>query len=313
MLRPNGIEGELVLVGVGRDLRTAPDGTPSELDTGGFEATIDYGDAQRVRDITSTPAIDGLYQLVGRSASTGFRAALNEVVAGQEFVGRPVYQLLDDLPVAVLISGFSPQQAMAAQGTWADAASRTLQRRKPEGLDLIQQADLCAGWRADGTIIQGLADGLPPVVTGPEAPSLTSAEDPWAWHEMPGELPGHGMRRRRRIDIVPGVDGAPLLVDAMFRDSHVDDEGTETIVHEYTVVVHVDARDFRVTSAQATPQVLPWFECPEAAASATRLAGGTFEGLRARVRAEFLGATTCTHLNDALRALEDVPVLARSL
>ena len=28
---------------------------------------------------------------------------------------------------------------------------------------------------------------------------------------------------------------------------------------------------------------------------------------------EFVGATTCTHLNDALRALEDVPVLARSL
>ncbi len=313
MLRPNGIEGELVLVGVGRDLRTAPDGTPSELDTGGFEATVDYGDAQRVRDITSTPAIDGLDQLVGRSASTGFRAAVNDVVAGRDLVGRPVYQLLDDLPVAVLISGFSPQHAMAAQGTWADVASRTLQRRKPAGLDLIQQADLCAGWRADGTIIQGLADGLPPVVTGPEAPSLTSADDPWAWHEMPGELPAHGMRRRRRIDVVPGADGAPMLVDAMFRDSHVDDEGTETIVHEYTVVVHVDPRDFHVTSAQATPQVLPWFECPEAAASATRLAGGTLEGLRARVRAEFLGATTCTHLNDALRALEDVPVLARSL
>ena len=90
--------------------------TPTVIDTGAFEATIDYADAQRVVAIASTPAIAGLDQLVGRSASTGFRAALNEVVAGQDVVGRPVYQLLDDLPVATLISGFSPQQAMAARG-----------------------------------------------------------------------------------------------------------------------------------------------------------------------------------------------------
>ncbi len=312
MLRPSGIDGDLVLVGIGRDLHTAPDGTPTVLDAGSFEAVVDYADAQRVREIRSTPAITGIDRLTGRSASTGFRAALNEVVEGQGMVGRPVYQLLDDLPVAVLISGFSPQRQLAAEGTWPDAAASTLQRRKPEGLDLIQQADLCAGWRADGTIIQGLDEGLPPVVTGPDAPSLAS-DDPWAWHDLPGELPAHAMRRRRRIDLVPGEDDGPLVVDAMFRDSHVDDEGTETIVHEYTVHVRVDPHDFRVIAARATPQVLPWFECPEAAASADRLVGGTLDGVRARVRAEFLGANTCTHLNDALRALEDVPSLARHL
>ena len=167
MLRPSGIDGDLVLVGIGRDLHTAPDGTPTVLDAGSFEAVVDYADAQRVREIRSTPAILGIDRLMGRSASTGFRAALNEVVEGQDMVGRPVYQLLDDLPVAVLISGFSPQRQMAAEGTWPDAAASTLQRRKPEGLDLIQQADLCAGWHADGTIIQGLAEGFPRWSPGP--------------------------------------------------------------------------------------------------------------------------------------------------
>jgi hypothetical protein len=313
MLRPDGIEGNLLLVGIGRDLHTAADGTATVLEAGAMEATIDYADAQRVRDLGSTPAIDGIEQLIGRSASTGFRAALNDVVAGQDVIGRPVYQLLDDLPVAVLISGYSPQQELATRGTWADVEARALQRRKPEGLDLIQQADLCAGWRADGTIIQGLQEGLPPVVTGPDAPSLVVADDPWAWHDMTGELPAHAMRRRRRIDVLPAPDGGPLVIDAMFRDSHVDDEGTETVVHEYTVLAHVDPHDWRVLDAHATPRVLPWFECPEAAASATRLAGDPLAGLRARVRAEFLGSTTCTHLNDALRALEDVPVLAQHL
>jgi hypothetical protein len=311
MLRPVGVDGNLVLVGVGRDLVTAADGTPSVIDTGRFDATIDYTDGQRVTALTSTPAIDGLDALVGRSASTGFRAALNDVVDGHDIVGRVVYQLLDDLPVATLISGFSPQLSLAKQGAWGDGTPQNVQRRKPEGLDLLQQADLCAGWKAGGTIIQGIAEGLPPVVTGPEAPPIDLLDDEWAWHTMPDPIPAHGMRRRRRIDLLPAIDGGPIVVDALFRDCHVDDEGLETIVHEYSVVVRVDPVDFGVLESTATPRVLPWFECPEAAASATRLVGAGFDGLRARVRGEFVGATTCTHLNDALRALEDVPALAR--
>jgi hypothetical protein len=313
MLRPHGIDGELVLIGVGRDLLTAADGTPSVLDAGAFDATVDYADAQRVTALSSTPAIDGLDALVGRSASTGFRAALNEVVAGRDIVGRPVYQLLDDLPVATLISGFATQHALAKEGAWGTGSLPNVQKRTPVGLDLIQQADLCAGWKAGGTIIEGLAQGLPPVVTGPEAPPIDFLDDEWAWHAVPGPIPAHGMRRRRRIDLLPPADGGPLVVDALFRDCHVDDEGLETIVHEYHVVVRVDPVAFTVLESTATPHVLPWFECPEAAASATRIVGAGFDGLRARVRGEFLGATTCTHLNDALRALEDVPALARAL
>jgi hypothetical protein len=108
------------------------------------------------------------------------------------------------------------------------------------------------------------------------------------------------------------AEGLVWAVDAHFRDSYVDDEG-ETVVHEYTVLARVDATTSTVLEAAATPRVLPWFECPEAAASAARLAGRTLESLRAGVRAEFLGASTCTHLNDMLRALADVAVLGAGL
>jgi hypothetical protein len=313
MLRPNGVDAELVLIGAGRDLRTELDGTPTVLDTGAFEATIDYVNAQRVVALATTPPVDGLDVLVGRSASTGFRAALTEVVADQDVIGRVVYQLLDDLPVATLISGFSPQHARAESGEWGDPAARPIQREAPEGLAMLQRADLCAGWKADGTIMQGFAEGLPPIVTGPDAPSLDDGDDPWAWHDLDVELARHGMRRRRRIDISRAPDGATLAIDAHFRDSYMNADGEETVVHEYTLDVVLDARDLRVLESVATPHVLPWFECPEAVASAGRLVGGTLEGLRASVRAEFLGATTCTHLNDAMRALEDVPALARHL
>jgi DUF2889 family protein len=315
ILRPNGVDAELVLVGRARDLLTDADGTTRVLDAAEVEATIDYPDAQRVTAISSTPEIPGLQQLLGRSASTGFRAAIDVAVADDDVVGRPVYQLLDDLPVATLISGYAPQHARAESIGWVEAeALKPLQKTAPEGLAMLQQADLCAGWKAGGTIMQGFAENNPPVVTGPPAPSLDDGDDPLAWHELPGPLPVHGMRRRRRIDVQPAETGSADMtvwnVDAHFRDSYVDDEG-ETVVHEYTVVARVDAVTSVVLEAVATDHVLPWFECPEAVASAGRLAGRSLDSLRAGVRAEFLGASTCTHLNDMLRALADVGELGR--
>ena len=59
-------------------------------------------------------------------------------------------------------------------------------------------------------------------------------------------------------------------------------------------------------SVTATVRVLPWQECPAAIGSAVRVKGMMLSELRNRVRAEFVGTSTCTHLNDLLRSLEDV-------
>ena len=124
------------------------------------------------------------------------------------------------------------------------------------------------------------------------------------------DLPIHGMRRRRRIDVWPNERIA--TVDAFFRDSHVEGHGVETVVHEYTVHAAIDTIEMRFLSCRAEYGVLPWLECPSAAASAERLAGAPVEGLRTWVRQHLRGPTTCTHLNDTLRALEDVAALLRA-
>jgi hypothetical protein len=118
------------------------------------------------------------------------------------------------------------------------------------------------------------------------------------------------MRRRRRLDVVaPEAPGGPYHINAHFRDSHADKDGTEWVLHEYAVAGTVDHGGERVLELAAEARVLPWMECPQAVASASRVAGMALGELRTRVRHELVGRSTCTHLNDTLRSLDDVSVL----
>ena len=147
---------------------------------------------------------------------------------------------------------------------------------------------------------------------GPPAPLLTRADDTLAWHEEP-VMELNAMRRRRRIDVRRGTtDDAPIDVDVFFRDSMVEAVnglGVETVIHEYGIDACVDRATRRIVSIAAIAHVLPGPECPSAVASAQRLVGMSVDDVRAHVRDEFRGTTTCTHLNDALRSIGDLGAL----
>jgi hypothetical protein len=179
---------------------------------------------------------------------------------------------------------------------------------------VASQDDLCAGWARDATMMVTIrTSGQIPVSVGPPAPSLERPDDPWAWHTM-APLDAHAMRRRRRLDVSAPVGPVPThKIDVHFRDSHMDPSGEESVVHEYSVTGDVDIGAGRVVGVTARAHVLPWMECPGAVASADRLSGLPLADLRTRVRREFTGASTCTHLNDTLRSLGDVTVLAGGL
>jgi hypothetical protein len=234
--------------------------------------------------------------LVGAKATTGFRRLLAKALCNQAEQGSLLYQLLDDLPTAALVSGYAIGHAGA-----------TLSRMEARWQN---NADLCAGWRTGGTIMIDVEAGKgPPLVTGPSALPVETSDDPHAWHTT-APLPPGSMRRRRRLDL---HRSDALHIDAMFRDSHVDAEGSETVVHEYTLRAEVDVETLEIRDICAVPRVLPWIECPMAAVSAGQLVGKSVQGFRARVRDELTGIGTCTHLNDMLRSLEDIPALQRSL
>ena len=171
----------------------------------------------------------------------------------------------------------------------------------------IIQADICIGWAADGSVIATLRDhGHNPVPIGPAAPRLEPA-DAHDWHVL-GPLHHPTVRRRRRLDVAALDAAGKFGVQEHFRDSYAAVDG-ETVMHEYLVDAVVDTGG-RIVSVEVDPRVLPWHECPGASASAQRLIGVALSDIPARVRADFAGETTCTHLNSSLRTLADAAVLS---
>jgi DUF2889 family protein len=294
MSRDEGSLDPVYLNGFARDLRTAADGTVTELGSATLSATIELI-ARVVRHVEVTPPVAATSRLAGAPAMSGFRAAADKAAPELRHARDLRYTLLDDIPVATLISG----HALSASNMLGDVTKS----------GYLPVADQCAGFASGGQLLTSLEEGGSVTPTGPDAPDLDHGDDPWAWHRVPA-LPRHGMRRRRRIDAYADSAGR-VGIDAMFRDTYVRSDGVETIIHEYTLDAVVDAETGIIVESRATPRVLPWQECPKAVASAARTTGMTLPELHFRVRQELSGTSTCTHLNDLLRSVADAEALIR--
>ncbi len=283
-------EGGLHLTGTCRDLVTDADARVLAQAT--VAATLNADSVLIALETTGGEVAVSV--LVDSLVRTGFRAKVDQAMP-TEMQGSPLFVLLDDLPVATLISGYARLYDGDLDRHQADARANMI--------------DVCSGWRADGLMIRSIGTtGRMPIPVGPDAP-LPETDDPLAWHHL-APLPTGSMRRRRLIDVSAGtVQG--FKVFATFRDTFVGADDVQRVLHEYTLVGAADA-DGRITSCVATPRVLPWNECPHAAASASRLVSQHAVDIRRSMRG-VRGVGTCTHLNDLLRSLGDLDVLIEKL
>lgn len=293
-VRPDGLDGDVVVVARGRDLHTTASGAV-QLSADAFEAVVS---AERyLRELVHPDP--RLAALVGHPVASGFRARVLELLPDEARSATLLNLLLDDLPGANLVAGY----AMQRDPSWST---------RPMPVEhLSALTDLCAGWASGATMVEFIArDGSVPVPTA--APTRDEASDLDAWHDRP-VLPAGSMRRARRIDVVADDrERATVRFDVHFRDSYMagSDEGA---VHEYSLRGRVDLATNTVAAIDAEALVLPWQECPAALASVGRVLGTTVDDLRARIRTTFVGTGTCTHLNDTLRGLADVPTLGSAL
>jgi hypothetical protein len=294
---PDGLAGDTLLDGRARDLRTSDDGTATVL----AEAALGLASDTRriIRRISSTPRLPGRQALVGGSAMSGFRRRLSEVPAAAAAVGTPLYQLLDDVPGATLVSG-------AAWQRWYDM-DQYLELKA----DVTQRimTDVCTGYQhgssalnPDGTL-RWLQERQPAV-------DIDAVTDDLGWHRHAGPA-GVTMRRARRIDV--WVVGQVIHVDAFFQDSSSLPEGGRQAIHEYTLTAQADLETGSVRAVTPVPRVLPYDECPLAVRNVAALAGLPLSDARGAVLERLRGPLGCTHLNDMLRSLADVPGLARHL
>ena len=299
-LRPDGPRG--LAAGVvlrGRDRRLGPDGAVVGERTVELRVSLDPATAEITGIDGDADDVAGLEALVGVSVRGGFGRVVATVL-GDELAARSLRaSMLEDLPGAVLVSGYAPLRAGAIRVTAGG------------GPDMAgHQGDICIGWAAGGEMHTVLSDhDHVAVPMGPAAPDLAGDGD---WHDDPPLAVGT-VRRRRRLDVGPAPDGAPgLVTESHLRDTYrsVDGDAVEEMVlHEYVVRSLLGA-DGRFEAVEVDPRTLPWRECAGGASSAQALVGSSLGEVATRARTELVGPTTCTHLTSTLRALADVQALA---
>jgi hypothetical protein len=304
---PGGRGTQLRLDGRARDLLTTVDGDSRVV----AEDIMSVGVStdRTIEDVEVEPARPGIEKLVGAQAGRRFRAVLDDAVPHDRDAGTPLYLILDDVAGSSLIAGFAWSrwtEALAVTPADSEAIAAMMASYKPRRMEGI-----CAGFRpgssaldADGFVNRDRKHNVAAV------PSLADPDDPVGWHAL-AVPPAVAMRRARRIDVWDAGD--ELVVDAMFRDSCWQPDGVEVAVHEYRLDATVDPAGERLTSVSAEPRVLPFSECPAAAPNVSRLAGAPLRGLRTEVLERLQSTNCCTHLNDALRSLAELPTLVAAL
>jgi hypothetical protein len=283
-----------------RDLLTpADDSAPVVVADDVLDATASPD--RTIEAISSNPERVRLAELVGARGGSRLRAALASVVPDERRRGTPLYLLLDDLAGATLIGGFAFTQ-------WPDEWPEHWQRQRQRAFQGRRMEGVCIGFRPGSTALTPDGDARPVDNTRPVAP-LPDPADPAGWHEFHDSV-GVTMRRARRIDV--WLDG-DIHVDAMFQDSASVPSGGRVAVHEYQVHVRAARDTFELLSIEALPRVLPFGECPSAVTKIGQLVGTRLGDLRDAVLARLKTTEGCTHLNDELRALAEVPVLVAHL
>jgi hypothetical protein len=260
--------------------------------------------SRAIESISAEPARAALTSLVGERAGGGLRRALNAQLADERRRGAPLFLLLDDLAGASLVAG-------AAWPQWdkdsppAEGVAMTDDQTEALLQGLI---GVCIG-HAQGSSANEL-DGVRRDYGEALAADLARPEDVDSWHALTVTA-GPGLRRARRIDLT--LDDDVIRIDAEFQDSAAKPDGRRAAIHEYGLQVTAHLSRLEVLAIAAQPRVLPYPECPAATAGLSRLVGAKLAELRDSVPVVFAGEAGCTHLNDALRALAEVPVLLQRL
>lgn len=300
--------GTVAIAGAARDLATDPHGRASVRGEAALALTLVDG---LIATVAQEPVEPRLDEIVGLPIGFRFRSSVKRLLTDLD--GQLLGALLDDVAGAPAPSGYAAirERLLSGEPGMPSPVRAGPSPGTPRLVNAATQADVCAGWRVGGIPTSNRTEGIElPFEVPPVAPSVEVIGDDLAWHDL-APLDPSQTRRLRRLDLFR--EDGELTVDAMFRDSSVDPDGTPRVVHEYSVRARLDDQ-LTITEIVADPRALPFpTDCPFASGSAVFLVGQPVADLRRTVRTLSAGPASCTHLNDLFRSLGDVTHLTTLL
>lgn len=294
------------MLGRARDIRTGEGIHDAEiLAETGFEVSLEQD--KTISAIKATDHETDVAQLIGQRGGSHLRVAIAERLPDLLENNSLLYLLLDDISGTSLVSPWAWSQ-WREPGKEEGSAFPLLDAQR-----ILERVGICWGLKegSSGLELDRTKIGLAAADGG----ELRNPIDPRGWHEFP-VLAGVSMRRARRIDIwrePTGANGDVLRIEAAFQDSASKPDGKRAAIHEYIIRASASPATMELLAIEAEPRVLPFPECPGAVANIQRLIGMTASELRESVIEALPREHGCTHLNDALRSMSEVPNMARKL
>ncbi len=301
---PGGMEGSRQMDGRARDLVTPISGGPGIVRAASTMIAMINND-RVIEAISASPAPAGLQHVVGGRGGGHLRNVLRENLPDLLAEASPLYLLLDDISGISLISSW----VLALWGAFS-----------ADGVTKMDQAEIQAHMASRAGVCWGLKPGNSGVspdhvameIDTTDAKELRNPLDPEGWHDLPMEAI-MSMRRARRIDVWreagQGQERGQIMIEAAFQDSANHPDGGRAALHEYIIRATVDPQTMVLTSLVPEPHVLPYHECPGAVVNAMTLVGTPIADMRSAVLEQLHRDRGCTHLNDALRSMAEVPSL----
>lgn len=286
--------------GRARDLFTSSNGDAVERESVALAVTM--SPQREILTIASTPAIAAIGDLTGVRAGGKLRGAIRECLPIERREATCLHLLLDDMAGASLVAGwcFSRWADHSMAGPRSGAISRS-----------GQMEGICAGFRPGSTALAPDGTARHEIQSSANVLPLPNPVDRLAFHALPEDPLEPSMRRARWQDL--RREGTEIVVAMGFQDSATNSRGGRTAVHEYRVLARVSAADMVLQAIEVEPLVLPYGECPAAAQNVDRMIGKPVANFRDEVLVQLKGTAGCTHLNDILRMLGDVPKVASCL
>jgi hypothetical protein len=292
---PSGADGDRRITAIARDLFTGHDSSaPQVLARERLEMTVGRSrDIGIARDESNSRDLDFM---TGLSFGRPIRGAVATHFS-KELAERSLFiRLLDEIPGPIGL-------AHAAFLAWSGRPPGSQLGRPVEGL--------CVGYRPGSSAV------LPDKTTNFELirareESVALDDDRWAWHSV-ADTTGPSLWRLRALDV--WHEDNVICANTQFQDSgSLPDSGNyRRVMHEYRVTAIIDPCDFVLRAVEVTPGMLPFPTCLAAPESAGGLVGHPVSTFGKLVSMDLTGTAGCTHLNEALKALQDVPAIAREV